>query len=75
MNIYLFERNDSHDFSWEQYFGFVVSAKDVKEARDLINTEMKENQPVQNDSWFNVKLIGYKIDSKSEIILSDYNNG
>lgn len=74
MNIYLFERNDSYPTKWNQFIGFVVSAKDVKEARELIDGQIKDaflTEP-QDNTWFNAKLIGYKIDSKSEVILQEF---
>lgn len=75
MNIYLFKRNDSHELDWDEYRGFVVAAKNKKEAFQLINDKMKDNFIFQDATWFDVEHVGYKINSVAEILLDDYNQG
>lgn len=73
MNIYLFTRNKNYPIDWDEYVGFVVSARDEKEARKLINDFDEFNRPEK--ICFDCKLVGYKIDSKSEILLDSFNAG
>jgi len=78
MNIYLLTRNSNKELDWDEYRGFVLSAKDLKGVKDLIDPFLEENDWSGrgiNITDFNVELIGYKIDSKSEIILCDFNQG
>lgn len=73
MIIYLFTRNENYPIDWDEYIGFVVSAKDEKEARKLIHDFDEYNR--SEKIWFDCKLVGYKIDSKSGILLESFNAG
>ena len=69
MNIYLIERADSN-FGYDEYYGFVIGAKDKRQARKMI----KQADEREKAKW-KITKIGITHYKKPRVFQSDFNAG
>lgn len=70
MNNYLIYRTDDNIIGWDEYGGFVVCAKDKRQARKFIKQADERDFAV----W-KIKNIGESVYKKPRILLEDFNAG